>query len=145
MAIFKNLRNLGKQMAAGCTPTPLTEEQLAALPPEQREAYEAALAEVAAGQRQLDAIYDSQMAARALHGPAGRHVYGADPRETAEATNQALATGGLAAYMKASWKASISWFVGCTIRRCMPSRRAWVVSWAMISCERQVKTVALGT
>lgn len=106
MAIFKNLRNLGKQMAAGFAPTPLTEEQLAALPPEQREAYEAALAEVAAGQRQLDAIYDSQMAARALHGPAGLHVYGADPREIAEATNQALATGGLAAYMKASWKAT---------------------------------------
>ena len=39
---------------------------------------------------------------------------------------------------KASWNASTSALVGSLKRRCMPSRIACVVSWAMMSCERQV-------
>ena len=45
---------------------------------------------------------------------------------------------------KASWKASTSRLLGSLKRRCMPSSKAWVVSWATISCERQVKTVPPG-
>jgi hypothetical protein len=42
----------------------------------------------------------------------------------------------------ASWKARTSGLLGSLKRRWIPSSRAWVTSWAMMSCERQVKTVS---
>lgn len=104
--MFKHLKNIREQMAAGWAGRMPTEEQLAAMPPEQRAAFEAAVAEATEGQRQVDAIYDDQMAARPLLGPAGLHLYGPDPRDAARSAQDAMATGGLGAYMKASWKAT---------------------------------------
>src|SRR3954447_15128501 len=69
-----------------------TEEQLAALTPEQRSAYEAnrgqvtkAQAEIAAQHRQL---VDRELARRALYGPAGEYVYGELP--SADAANMTV-------------------------------------------------------
>ena len=42
----------------------------------------------------------------------------------------------------ASWNASTSGLLGSLKRRCMPSSSACVVSWAMMSCDRQVNTVS---
>ena len=44
----------------------------------------------------------------------------------------------------ASWKAWTSGFVGSLKRGCTPSSRACVVSCAMMSCDRQVKTTVPG-
>lgn len=68
-----------------------TEEQLAALTPEQRSAYEANMAQVARGQAEAAAAHrdfaDREVARRALYGPAGEHVYGPLPSgEVANAT-----------------------------------------------------------
>jgi hypothetical protein len=40
----------------------------------------------------------------------------------------------------ASWNARTSGLLGSRNRRCIPSRRACAVSWAMMSWDRQVKT-----
>ncbi|MBP7631220.1 MAG: hypothetical protein KA758_12260, partial [Acidimicrobiales bacterium] len=106
MAIFKHLKTIKDQMAAGLSATGPTPEQLAALSPEQRAAYEASLAEVEAGRREVEQIHQQQMDGRPLLGPAGVHLYGPDPRDTAQAVQDALATGGVAASIKASWKAT---------------------------------------
>ena len=42
----------------------------------------------------------------------------------------------------ASWKASTSGLLDSMKRRCMPSSSACVISWATMSCDRQVKTVS---
>lgn len=106
MAFFKHLKTIKDQVAAGLSASGPTPEQLAALSPEQRAAYEAALAEVEAGQREVDQIHQQQMDARPLFGPAGTHLYGADPRDTTQAVQDALATGGVLASVKASWRAT---------------------------------------
>lgn len=106
MAIFKHLKTIKDQMAAGLSATGPTPEQLAALSPEQRAAYEASLAEVEAGRREVEQIHQQQMDGRPLLGPAGVHLYGPDPRDTAQAVQDALTTGGVAASIKASWKAT---------------------------------------
>jgi hypothetical protein len=106
VAIFKHLKTIKDQVTAGLSATGPTPEQLAALSPEQRAAYEARLAEVAAAQREVDQIHQQQMDDRPLLGPAGTHLYGPDPRDTARAVQDALATGGVAASIKASWTAT---------------------------------------
>jgi hypothetical protein len=62
-----------------------TEEQLAALTPEQRSAYEASAAQVAQAQADVAAqhkeVVRREVERRALFGPAGEHVYGALPAE----------------------------------------------------------------
>ena len=44
----------------------------------------------------------------------------------------------------ASWKAWTSGLVGSLKRGCTPSSRAWVVSWATMSCDSAVKTTVPG-
>ncbi len=60
-----------------------TEEQLAALTPEQRAAYEANMAQVAQAQEESVAAHrefvQRELGRRALYGPAGEYVYGALP------------------------------------------------------------------
>ena len=67
-----------------------TEEQLAALTPEQRSAYEANMAQVARAQAEVAAqhqqLVDRELARRALYGPAGEHVYGEMPSNPATVT-----------------------------------------------------------
>jgi hypothetical protein len=60
-----------------------TEEQLAALTPEQRRAYEANMAQVAQAEAEVAAAHqeflDRELGRRALYGPAGEYVYGELP------------------------------------------------------------------
>lgn len=60
-----------------------TEEQLAALSPEQRSAYEANMAQVAQAQAEVASQHqqwiDRELGRRALYGPAGEYVYGELP------------------------------------------------------------------
>ncbi len=99
-AIRETVSKAMEASMSGSGPTP---EQLDQLPPEQRAAYEAALAEVEANQRQLDEFYQAQADALPLQGPAGAALNPPDPRATSQAIQQALAEGGLGAYLKASW------------------------------------------
>jgi hypothetical protein len=101
MGMFKNLKHVKDAMKpaaikqglsasraelSGASTGP-TEEQLAALSPEQRSAYEANMAQVAQAQAEAAAAHrdliDRELARRALYGPAGEHVYGAMPAEDA--------------------------------------------------------------
>src|SRR3954469_3170045 len=67
-----------------------TEEQLAALTPEQRSAYEANQAQVARARAEVAAqheqLVERELARRALYGPAGEHVYGEMPSNPADMT-----------------------------------------------------------
>lgn len=107
MGFLKNVKAAMAQGMSGAGPTP---EQLATLTPEQRAAYDAQMAQVA--QAQAEAAQTStgwaadEMASRPLLGPAGEFLYGRDPRAIQHETTQALETGGVMSYMKASWKAT---------------------------------------
>src|SRR4051812_42813295 len=97
MGLLKNLRYVKDAMkpaaikqgieasraAMSGSPLEPTEEQLAALTPEQRSAYEANEAEVARAHAEVAAQYqesvDRELARRALYGPAGEYVYGEMP------------------------------------------------------------------
>ena len=103
MGMFKNLKYVKDAMkpaaikqgleasraAMSGSPAGPTEEQLAALSPEQRSAYERNMAQVAQAEAEVVAaqkeVLDRELARRALYGPAGEHVYGALP--TADALN----------------------------------------------------------
>jgi hypothetical protein len=65
------------------SPAGPTEEQLAALTPEQRRAYEANMAQVAEAEAEAAAAHqefvDRELGRRALYGPAGEYVYGELP------------------------------------------------------------------
>src|SRR4051794_37535568 len=67
-----------------------SEEQLAALTPEQRSAYEANRAQVARAQAEVAAqhqeLVDRELERRALYGPAGEYVYGEMPSDPATMT-----------------------------------------------------------
>ena len=110
MSFMKNLKAMKEQVAAGMRGEGPTEEQLAALSPEQRAAYDAQMARVdqqlTQSNAELDSLYQAQIDARPLSGPAGHFLYGADPRETSAQLHQTLQQGGLKEYMKASWKAT---------------------------------------
>src|SRR3954470_11623400 len=104
MGLLKNLRYVKDAMkptaikqgleasraAMSGSPLEPTEEQLAALAPEQRSAYEANEAEVARARAEVaaqhQALVDRELARRALYGPAGEHVYGAMPANPANMT-----------------------------------------------------------
>jgi hypothetical protein len=95
--MFKNLKHIKDAMkpaaikqglessraAMSGAPFVPTEEDLAALTPEQRSAYEANEAQVAKAQAEVAAAhrdhFDRELARRALYGPAGEYVYGEMP------------------------------------------------------------------
>lgn len=97
MGLFKNLKLIKDAMgpeaikqgleasraAMSGSPPPPTDEQLAAMEPEQRAAYDAAMGQVAEAQARAAAahreFFDREIARRALYGPAGEYVYGALP------------------------------------------------------------------
>ena len=97
MALFKNLKLVKDAMSPAAikqgleasraamsgSVTEPTEEQLAAMPADQRAAYEAAMAQVAEAESEAAAahqeFFDREMTRRALYGPAGEYVYGPPP------------------------------------------------------------------
>ena len=83
MGLFKNLKAMKDAVAAGMSGEGPSAEALASLSPEQRAAYDAQMAQVAAAQQeasanhaQIRADHADRVASRPLHGPAGEHVYG---------------------------------------------------------------------
>lgn len=109
MGFLKNVKAIKDAMAQGMSGAGPTEEQLAALTPEQRANYEAqmarAQAQVQQGQSEFDARVEADLAARPLRGPAGDYVHGPDPRLLQQQMQEAM-QGGIGSYMKASWKAT---------------------------------------
>lgn len=116
MGLFKNIKAIKDAVSSGTlgqmTPEQ-REEWLATLTPEQRAQVEANEAQVAEGmaaaeqaRAETDQLYQAQVDARPLHGPAGMFLYGADPRDLSNQLQQTLEQGGMMAYMKASWKAT---------------------------------------
>lgn len=83
MGFLENARAIKDAIAQGLSGAGPTEEQLDALPPDQRAAYDAQVAragaEIAAGQAELAQIRAAEMASRPLRGAAGEHVYGPEP------------------------------------------------------------------
>lgn len=85
MGLFKNVKQglaASREAMKGNYAGP-TEEQLAALTPEQRAAYEANMAQVAQAEDRTRALHrqevEREMARRALYGAAGEYVYGPEP------------------------------------------------------------------
>jgi hypothetical protein len=94
MGVFQTLKYVGQAMKPAAikqgleasrasmsgAPAGPTEEQLAALTPEQRRAYEANMAQVAQAEAEVAAaqkeFLDRELGRRALYGPAGAYVYG---------------------------------------------------------------------
>ena len=116
MGFLKNVKAVKDAMSQGIASSMSgqgpTEEQLAALTPEQRAAYDAnmarvaeAQAQVAQGQVQIAQLNQAEMASRPLLGPAGAAVYGGDPGVVQAELNEAMGQG-MGAYLKASWKAT---------------------------------------
>ena len=108
MGLRDYLKQAKESMAAGMRGEGPSAEALASLTPEQRAAYDARMAEVAAAvggvqaqHEQLVADHDERVAARPLQGPAGEWLYGpatypgADPSELAGATVQEVLRGEL--------------------------------------------------
>jgi hypothetical protein len=99
--MFKNLKHIKDAMSPAAikqgleasraamsgSPVEPTEEELAALTPEQRQAYEASEAQVAKAQAEVAAAHqdfvERELARRALYGPAGEYVYGELPEKDA--------------------------------------------------------------
>ena len=97
MGVFRTLKNVKDAMKPAAikqgleasrasmsgSPTGPTQEQLAALTPEQRRAYEANMAQVAQAEAEVAAaqqeFLDRELGRRALYGPAGEYVYGELP------------------------------------------------------------------
>lgn len=80
MGLFKNLKVMKEHMAAGLSGQGPSEEALAALTPEQRAAYDANMAKVAAAQAEASTehtrVETQRQSRQALRGAAGEYVYG---------------------------------------------------------------------
>jgi hypothetical protein len=80
MGLFKNLKVMKEHMAAGWGGEGPTEEALASLTPEQRAAYDANMARVAAATAEASSehtrLETQRRSSRALLGPAAEYVYG---------------------------------------------------------------------
>ena len=82
--MFKKLRQMGEAIQQGMAASReaianggrLTEQQLAAMPPDVRAQYEAQMAQM---QATADAVIEAELARRVLLGPAGEHLYGPLP------------------------------------------------------------------
>ncbi len=87
-AAIKQGLEAGRAELSGLSAAP-SDDQLAAMAPEQRAAYEAAMAQVverrSAASDAHQELRDREIARRALFGPAGEHVYGPLPSATPQA------------------------------------------------------------
>lgn len=103
MALFKTLKQMSQAMSPEAIKrgldasrteltgrsAPPSDEQLVAMPPEERAAYDAAAEQAARGEAEASAAHrehaDREVARRALYGPAGEHVYGPLPSAVPQA------------------------------------------------------------
>jgi len=83
MGLFKNLKVMKGHMVAGFHGEGPTAEALASMTPEQRAAYDANMARVAAAQAEASTehtrLETQRLGSQALRGPAGEYVYGPAP------------------------------------------------------------------